>query len=103
MEWAVSEIKKIQSAARSGKAIVKPRWPVLIMRTPKVCFVSLLRIMQPPSLFAFYVFSFPLSTVKFPQLGNCYCCFADVHDLNGLQRGFYSPPLERVSFLGILV
>ncbi|KAI0035422.1 XFP N-terminal domain-containing protein [Vararia minispora EC-137] len=35
LEWAVSEIKKIQGAARSGQPIVKPRWPVLIMRTPK--------------------------------------------------------------------
>jgi len=35
MDWAVREIKKIQAAARSGKPIVKPRWPVLIMRTPK--------------------------------------------------------------------
>jgi xylulose-5-phosphate/fructose-6-phosphate phosphoketolase len=34
-EWALSEIKRIQSAARSGKPIMKPRWPVLIMRTPK--------------------------------------------------------------------
>lgn len=69
MEWAVSEIKKIQSAARSGKAIVKPRWPVLIMRTPKVCFVSLLRIMQPPSLFAFYVFSLSSFHRKIPAIG----------------------------------
>ena len=36
LEWAVAEIKKIQSAARSGQPIVKPRWPVLILRTPKV-------------------------------------------------------------------
>ena len=36
MEWALGEIKKIQTAARSGKPIVKPRWPVLILRTPKV-------------------------------------------------------------------
>ena len=37
MEWAVTEIKKIQHAARSsGNPIIKPRWPVLIMRTPKV-------------------------------------------------------------------
>lgn len=36
MEWAVREIKKIQHAARSGKPIIKPRWPVLILRTPKV-------------------------------------------------------------------
>ena len=35
MKWALGEIYKIQKAARSGKAIVKPRWPVLIMRTPK--------------------------------------------------------------------
>jgi xylulose-5-phosphate/fructose-6-phosphate phosphoketolase len=35
MEWAIGEIKKIQKAARSGKPIMKPRWPILIMRTPK--------------------------------------------------------------------
>ncbi|KIV93073.1 hypothetical protein, variant [Exophiala mesophila] len=35
LEWALSEIKRIQSAARSGKPIMKPRWPVLILRTPK--------------------------------------------------------------------
>ena len=35
MEWALSEIKRIQKAARSGKPIMKPRWPVLILRTPK--------------------------------------------------------------------
>ncbi|KAJ7746366.1 phosphoketolase [Mycena metata] len=34
-DWALGEIKKIQSAARSGKPIVKPRWPVLILRSPK--------------------------------------------------------------------
>ncbi|EHK96318.1 putative phosphoketolase [Glarea lozoyensis 74030] len=33
--WALDEIHKIQKAARSGKPIMKPRWPVLIMRTPK--------------------------------------------------------------------
>ena len=36
LDWAVDEIHKIQKAARSGSPIVKPRWPVLIMRTPKV-------------------------------------------------------------------
>lgn len=36
MDWALGEIKKIQTAARSGNPIVKPRWPVLILRTPKV-------------------------------------------------------------------
>jgi len=35
MEWAVAEIKKIQTAARSGKPMVKPRWPMIVMRTPK--------------------------------------------------------------------
>ncbi|KAG6856505.1 hypothetical protein H0H87_003698 [Tephrocybe sp. NHM501043] len=35
LEWAVSEIRKIQKAARSGSPIVKPRWPMLVLRTPK--------------------------------------------------------------------
>ncbi|KAL0259774.1 hypothetical protein SLS55_005514 [Diplodia seriata] len=35
MEWALSEIRRIQTAARSGNPISKPRWPVLILRTPK--------------------------------------------------------------------
>lgn len=35
MEWAISEIRRIQQAARSGNPITKPRWPVLILRTPK--------------------------------------------------------------------
>ncbi|KAF8842103.1 D-xylulose 5-phosphate/D-fructose 6-phosphate phosphoketolase [Paxillus ammoniavirescens] len=35
MEWALSQISHIQRAARSGNPIVKPRWPVLILRTPK--------------------------------------------------------------------
>lgn len=35
MDWAISEIKRIQKAARSGNPIMKPRWPVLILRTPK--------------------------------------------------------------------
>lgn len=35
MEWALGEIKRIQTAARTGKPIFKPRWPVLILRTPK--------------------------------------------------------------------
>ena len=36
LEWALSEIRKIQKAARSGDPIVKPRWPMIILRTPKV-------------------------------------------------------------------
>lgn len=35
MRWAIGEIRKIQEAARSGKPIMKPRWPVIILRTPK--------------------------------------------------------------------
>ncbi|KAI9852250.1 MAG: hypothetical protein M1838_001292 [Thelocarpon superellum] len=35
MEWALQEIRHIQHAARSGKPLLKPRWPVLILRTPK--------------------------------------------------------------------
>ncbi|KAK1839699.1 d-xylulose 5-phosphate d-fructose 6-phosphate [Colletotrichum chrysophilum] len=35
LEWAVTEIKKIQKAARSGQPIVKPRWPMIALRTPK--------------------------------------------------------------------
>lgn len=35
LEWALSEIRKIQGAARSGKSIVKPRWPMIVLRTPK--------------------------------------------------------------------
>ncbi|KAK4149339.1 XFP N-terminal domain-containing protein [Chaetomidium leptoderma] len=35
LEWAVAEIKTIQKAARSGKPIAKPRWPMLVLRTPK--------------------------------------------------------------------
>ncbi len=35
LEWAVSEVKKIQQSARSGKPIAKPRWPMLVLRTPK--------------------------------------------------------------------
>ena len=36
MEWALAEVRKIQHAARSGKPIVKPRWPMIVLRTPKV-------------------------------------------------------------------
>ena len=35
MDWAYHEIRRIQGAARSGQPIEKPRWPVIIMRTPK--------------------------------------------------------------------
>ncbi|KAJ5692792.1 phosphoketolase [Penicillium macrosclerotiorum] len=35
MTWAVNEIHNIQKAARSGEPIIKPRWPMLILITPK--------------------------------------------------------------------
>ncbi|KAG2157887.1 XFP N-terminal domain-containing protein [Suillus bovinus] len=35
MEWALEEIYHIQREARSMKPIEKPRWPILILRTPK--------------------------------------------------------------------
>ncbi|PVF98368.1 D-xylulose 5-phosphate/D-fructose 6-phosphate phosphoketolase [Serendipita vermifera] len=35
MQWAVDEIRAIQKAARTGKPIVKPRWPMIVLRTPK--------------------------------------------------------------------
>lgn len=35
LEWAIAEIRRIQKAARSGHPIVKPRWPVIILRSPK--------------------------------------------------------------------
>lgn len=35
MDWAITQIHHIQKAARSGNPIVKPRWPVILLRTPK--------------------------------------------------------------------
>ncbi|BFZ56827.1 hypothetical protein PYCC9005_003875 [Savitreella phatthalungensis] len=35
LEWAHTEIKKIQAAARGGKPIVKPRWPLIVLQSPK--------------------------------------------------------------------
>lgn len=35
MVWGVYEIKSIQAAARSGEPLMKPRWPMIILRTPK--------------------------------------------------------------------
>ncbi|KAK7420384.1 hypothetical protein QQX98_002807 [Neonectria punicea] len=35
LEWAVNEIKNIQEAARQGQPIVKPRWPMIVLQTPK--------------------------------------------------------------------
>ncbi|MCJ1446817.1 MAG: hypothetical protein MMC23_007324 [Stictis urceolatum] len=34
-EWAYNEIRKIQQAARNDKPIMKPRWPMIVLRTPK--------------------------------------------------------------------
>ena len=35
LDWAVAEIKRIQGEARSGRPIIKPRWPMLILRSLK--------------------------------------------------------------------
>ncbi|KAG2180470.1 hypothetical protein INT44_003474 [Umbelopsis vinacea] len=35
MEWALETIHTIQEKARSGNPIYKPRWPMLVLRTPK--------------------------------------------------------------------
>lgn len=35
MEWAYTEIKRIQTASRSGNPIDKPQFPMLILRSPK--------------------------------------------------------------------
>ena len=35
IDWAYHEIRRIQQAARSGQPIHKPRWPVILMRSPK--------------------------------------------------------------------
>lgn len=35
LTWALSEIRAIQKDARSGNPRTKPRWPLIILRTPK--------------------------------------------------------------------
>lgn len=35
MDWAYGEIRRIQQAARAGDRPEKPRWPLLILRSPK--------------------------------------------------------------------
>ncbi len=35
LDWAYQEIRRIQRAARSGHPIERPRWPVILLRTPK--------------------------------------------------------------------
>lgn len=35
LDWAYQEIRRIQQAARSGQPISKPRWPVILLRSPK--------------------------------------------------------------------
>ncbi|CAG8505806.1 3323_t:CDS:10 [Funneliformis mosseae] len=35
MEWAYREIRRIQNCARTGNPIFKPRWPMIVLRTPK--------------------------------------------------------------------
>ncbi|SAM83242.1 probable xylulose-5-phosphate/fructose-6-phosphate phosphoketolase [Ustilago bromivora] len=35
LDWAYSEIREIQKAARGGNPITKPRWPMIILASPK--------------------------------------------------------------------
>lgn len=35
LAWAYDEIRRIQTAARSGAVLERPRWPMLIVQTPK--------------------------------------------------------------------
>src|SRR5690606_37864256 len=35
LQWAVKEIKAIQTDARNGSPRKKPRWPMIILKTPK--------------------------------------------------------------------
>ncbi|KAI9323652.1 putative phosphoketolase [Dichotomocladium elegans] len=35
MQWAVDTIRAIQKAARSGNPVYKPKWPLLVLRSPK--------------------------------------------------------------------
>jgi xylulose-5-phosphate/fructose-6-phosphate phosphoketolase len=35
MEQCVSEIREIQQAARAGGSLVRPRWPMIVLRSPK--------------------------------------------------------------------
>jgi len=35
LNWAINEIQNIQRAARAGHPITKPRWPMIVLKTPK--------------------------------------------------------------------
>jgi xylulose-5-phosphate/fructose-6-phosphate phosphoketolase len=35
LEWAHGEILRIQKEARSGRRLTRPRWPVIVLQTPK--------------------------------------------------------------------
>ncbi|MGH7763148.1 MAG: phosphoketolase family protein [Candidatus Dormibacteraceae bacterium] len=35
MDWALDEVARIQTAARSGSEKSRPRWPMIVLRTPK--------------------------------------------------------------------
>ena len=45
LQWALSVIRSIQKAAREDKPIFKPRWPVIILRSPKVRLSSVCRML----------------------------------------------------------
>ena len=35
LDWAHAEIRTLQNAARAGRFLPRPRWPMLVLRTPK--------------------------------------------------------------------
>jgi xylulose-5-phosphate/fructose-6-phosphate phosphoketolase len=35
LDWAYDEIQQVQRRARQGEAVVRPCWPVIVLRTPK--------------------------------------------------------------------
>lgn len=35
LEWALGQIRKIQIAARKGIPMTRPKWPMIVLSTPK--------------------------------------------------------------------
>ena len=35
MDWAIREIQRIQEYARSSGSVERPRWPMIVFRSPK--------------------------------------------------------------------
>jgi len=94
MEWAYQEIRKIQTAARSGKPITKPRWPVIIMRTPKGM-TGPARVDNQTMVGSFHAHQVPLPRAKSDdeQLAalQTWLSSYDVHELFVDQSGSATP------------